>query len=116
MRHARDFAARAIAESTRAGIMSVLMTTYVLIHGAGDVGWYWHLLEAELRTRGHDTVTPDFPCEDDAAGVPGIRPRWSDGNRRAPASRRRRAVARLLHRARWYVTRCPRISSSCSRR
>ncbi len=46
------------------------MATYVLIHGAGDVGWYWHLLEAELRARGHDTVAPDLPCEDDAAGLP----------------------------------------------
>ena len=24
----------------------------MLIHGAGDVGWYWHLVEAELRDRG----------------------------------------------------------------
>ncbi len=46
------------------------MTTFVLIHGAGDVGWYWHLVEAELRARGHDTIAPDLPCEDDAAGLP----------------------------------------------
>ena len=46
------------------------MATYVLIHGAGDVGWYWHLLEAELRARGHDVVAPDLPSEDDAAGLP----------------------------------------------
>ncbi|MDN3355125.1 alpha/beta fold hydrolase [Actinomadura sp. DC4] len=46
------------------------MATFVLIHGAGDVGWYWHLVEAELRARGHDTVAPDLPCEDDAAGLP----------------------------------------------
>jgi pimeloyl-ACP methyl ester carboxylesterase len=45
------------------------MATFVLIHGAGDVGWYWHLVEAELRDRGHDVVAPDLPCEDDAAGV-----------------------------------------------
>ena len=43
--------------------------TYVFIHGAGDVGWYWHLVEAELRKRGHDTVAPDLPVEDDAAGL-----------------------------------------------
>ena len=43
--------------------------TYVLIHGAGDVGWYWHLLEAELRERGRDTVAPDLPVEDDSAGL-----------------------------------------------
>jgi pimeloyl-ACP methyl ester carboxylesterase len=45
------------------------MATYVLIHGAGDVGWYWHLVEAELRERGHDVVAPDLPCEDDSAGL-----------------------------------------------
>jgi pimeloyl-ACP methyl ester carboxylesterase len=45
------------------------MTTYVLIHGAGDVGWYWHLVEAELRSRGHDVVAPDLPCNDDSAGL-----------------------------------------------
>ncbi|SDX69705.1 Pimeloyl-ACP methyl ester carboxylesterase [Amycolatopsis xylanica] len=45
------------------------MTTYVLIHGAGDVGWAWHLLEAELRGNGHDTVAPDLPIEDDSAGL-----------------------------------------------
>jgi pimeloyl-ACP methyl ester carboxylesterase len=45
------------------------MATYVLIHGAGDVGWYWHLVAAELRERGHDVVAPDLPCDDDAAGL-----------------------------------------------
>jgi pimeloyl-ACP methyl ester carboxylesterase len=46
------------------------MATFVLIHGAGDVGWYWHLVAAELRARGHDTVAPDLPCDDDSAGLP----------------------------------------------
>ncbi|HZA27263.1 MAG TPA: alpha/beta hydrolase [Actinomycetota bacterium] len=46
------------------------MSTFVLIHGAGDVGWYWHLVEAELRRRGNDAVAPDLPCDDDAAGLP----------------------------------------------
>lgn len=45
------------------------MATYALIHGAGDVGWYWHLVEAELRARGHDVIAPDLPCEDDTAGL-----------------------------------------------
>jgi pimeloyl-ACP methyl ester carboxylesterase len=45
------------------------MSTYVLIHGAGDVGWYWHLVEAELRERGHDVVAPDLPVDDDAASL-----------------------------------------------
>src|SRR5918998_75251 len=45
------------------------MATFALIHGGGDVGWYWHLVERELRERGHDTVAPDLPCDDDTAGL-----------------------------------------------
>ena len=45
------------------------MAAFVLIHGAADVGWYWHLVERELRARGHETTAPDLPCEDDAAGL-----------------------------------------------
>jgi hypothetical protein len=45
------------------------MATFVLIHGGGDVGWYWHLVERELRRRGHDTLAPDLPCDDDSAGL-----------------------------------------------
>lgn len=45
------------------------MANFVLIHGAGDAGWYWHLVERELRRRGHDTLAPDLPCEDDSAGL-----------------------------------------------
>lgn len=46
------------------------MATFVLIHGAGDVGWYWHLVEDELRPQGHEVVAPDLPCDDDTAGLP----------------------------------------------
>lgn len=45
------------------------MSTFVLIHGAGDVGWYWHLVEAELRARGHDVVAPDLPADDESADL-----------------------------------------------
>jgi pimeloyl-ACP methyl ester carboxylesterase len=45
------------------------MATFALIHGAADVGWYWHLVERELRAQGHETTAPDLPCEDDAAGL-----------------------------------------------
>jgi pimeloyl-ACP methyl ester carboxylesterase len=45
------------------------MATFVLIHGAADTAWYWHLLEPELRERGHDVVTMDLPCDDDSAGL-----------------------------------------------
>ncbi len=46
------------------------MATFVLIHGAGDVGWYWHLVSAQLREHGHDVVAPDLPCDDASAGLP----------------------------------------------
>lgn len=45
------------------------MATFVLIHGAGDAGWYWHLAEAELRAQGHQTIAPDLPCDDDTASL-----------------------------------------------
>jgi len=45
------------------------VASFAFIHGAGDVGWYWHLVEAELRTRGHVTVAPDLPIEDEGAGL-----------------------------------------------
>src|SRR4051812_28322229 len=43
------------------------MATFAFIHGGGDVGWYWHLVEPVLRERGHDVVAPDLPCDDDNA-------------------------------------------------
>jgi pimeloyl-ACP methyl ester carboxylesterase len=45
------------------------MSTFVLIHGSGDVGWYWHLVEAELRAHGHDVVAPDLPGDDESLGL-----------------------------------------------
>lgn len=43
------------------------MATYVLIHGAGDVGWYWHLVQAELEAAGHEVIAPDLPCDVETA-------------------------------------------------
>lgn len=43
------------------------MATFALIHGGGDVGWYWHLVTPLLRELGHDVVAPDLPCDDDTA-------------------------------------------------
>ncbi|MEU8775823.1 alpha/beta hydrolase [Streptomyces sp. NPDC048606] len=43
------------------------MTTFVLIHGAEDGAWSWHLVEAALRERGHDVVAVDLPSEDESA-------------------------------------------------
>jgi pimeloyl-ACP methyl ester carboxylesterase len=45
------------------------VSTFVFIHGAGDGGWYWHLVEAELRAHGHDLVAPNLPADDDSAGL-----------------------------------------------
>lgn len=44
------------------------MATYVLLHGAGDSSWYWHLVGERLRDRGDDVVAVDLPCEDESAG------------------------------------------------
>ena len=48
---------------------SVMSASYVLIHGAGDVGWYWHRVEVALRARGRDVVVMDLPVDDDSAGL-----------------------------------------------
>jgi len=45
------------------------MATFALIHGAGDGGWYWHLVADELRSRGHEALAPDLPADDDEANL-----------------------------------------------
>jgi pimeloyl-ACP methyl ester carboxylesterase len=45
------------------------MATFALIHGAGDVGWYWHLVARALKDLGHQAVAPDLPCDDDSADL-----------------------------------------------
>jgi pimeloyl-ACP methyl ester carboxylesterase len=45
------------------------VATYVLIHGAGSDGWYWHRVEPLLRERGHAVVTMDLPVADESAGL-----------------------------------------------
>jgi hypothetical protein len=49
--------------------------------------WYWHLLEAELRERGHD-VAADLPSEDDSAGLAEYGDAVVEGSVRRPAQRR----------------------------
>jgi pimeloyl-ACP methyl ester carboxylesterase len=44
------------------------MATYVLIPGAGGDPWEWHLLAAELASRGHDIVSVTLPAGDEEAG------------------------------------------------
>jgi pimeloyl-ACP methyl ester carboxylesterase len=43
------------------------MTTYALVHGSGDGGWAWHLVQRALRERGHEAVAPDLPTDRDDA-------------------------------------------------
>lgn len=45
------------------------MATFAFIHGGGDVGWYWHLVQRELHGLGHQTVAPDLPSDDDTASL-----------------------------------------------
>jgi len=45
------------------------MSTFVLIHGAGDSGWSWHLVADALRARGHDAVAPDLTADDEGADL-----------------------------------------------
>jgi hypothetical protein len=37
-----------------------LMTSAVLIPGAGGLGWYWHLVERDLQDRGYDAFAVDL--------------------------------------------------------
>lgn len=39
------------------------MATYALIHGSGDGGWAWHLVQRALRERGHEALAPDLPTD-----------------------------------------------------
>lgn len=43
--------------------------TYVLIPGAGCTPWHWHLLTAELQSRGQEVIAVDLPCDDESAGL-----------------------------------------------
>ncbi|MFG2073878.1 Pimeloyl-ACP methyl ester carboxylesterase [Nonomuraea maritima] len=45
------------------------MATFALIHGGGGAAWQWHLVEPELRRRGHDVVAVDLPFDDEDAGL-----------------------------------------------
>jgi pimeloyl-ACP methyl ester carboxylesterase len=45
------------------------VSTFALLHGAWHGGWCWQPLAAELAARGHDTVAPDLPITDPAAGA-----------------------------------------------
>ena len=50
------------------------MALFALVHGGGHGGWCWEDLVPELERRGHDTVAPDLPFEDETAGAR----RWAE--------------------------------------
>ena len=39
------------------------MAVFALIHGSGDGGWSWHLVERALRELGHEAVAPELPTD-----------------------------------------------------
>jgi pimeloyl-ACP methyl ester carboxylesterase len=39
------------------------VAVFALIHGSGDGGWVWHLVQRALRGSGHEAVAPDLPTE-----------------------------------------------------
>ena len=43
------------------------MTAFALIHGSGDGGWAWHLVQEALRARGHVAVASDLPTDPEDA-------------------------------------------------
>ncbi|MGD7705044.1 alpha/beta fold hydrolase [Microlunatus sp. Y2014] len=67
------------------------MTTYVLIHGAGDGAWSWHLVARALESVGHDVVAPDLPADDDSATLEDYRDAAVDAVHAAVGLRRHAA-------------------------
>jgi hypothetical protein len=47
-----------------------VMSTYVLIPGAGGASWYWHRVVPLLRAAGHEAIAVDLPGDDPAASLP----------------------------------------------
>ena len=45
------------------------MSTFVLVHGGAHQSWHWHRLRPLLEQLRHDTIAPDVPMDDPAAGA-----------------------------------------------
>ncbi len=46
-----------------------VVSTFVLIPGAGGAAWYWHRVAPLLRAAGHDAIAVDRPGDDENAGL-----------------------------------------------
>jgi hypothetical protein len=42
---------------------------YVLIPGRSGRAWYWHLVTAELWSRGHESIAVELTSDDDTKGL-----------------------------------------------
>lgn len=42
---------------------------FVLVPGAASTSWHWHPVTDELRSRGHEVIPVDLPCDDPSAGL-----------------------------------------------
>lgn len=68
------------------------MATFVLVHGAGDSAWYWHLVVDELEQQGHPeqqghvVLTPEAPAGESTLVA------WADVVARAAADATRPLV------------------------
>jgi pimeloyl-ACP methyl ester carboxylesterase len=47
-----------------------MMSSFVLVPGAGGAAWYWHRVVPELEAQGHRAVAVDLPGPDEDAGLP----------------------------------------------
>jgi pimeloyl-ACP methyl ester carboxylesterase len=47
-----------------------VVSTFVMLPGAGSDSWYWHLVTPGLEAAGHDVIAIDLPYADDACGLP----------------------------------------------
>jgi pimeloyl-ACP methyl ester carboxylesterase len=48
----------------------VLVTSFILIPGAGGAAWYWHRVVPLLQAAGHAAHAVDLPGDDETAGLP----------------------------------------------
>lgn len=46
-----------------------MITSYLLIPGAGGEAWYWHRVTPLLEARGHRAIPVDLPANDPTAGL-----------------------------------------------